>query len=519
MNRKARQERDSAGQAKEPAAPRGAQEALAGRSGRGEQLLEVARHLTASLDVREVLTRIAEGAKDLLDAYGSAIYLLEPDGKTLWPVVAIEPPYEEEVLATPIDVETSFTGQAVKAGHGLAFNDALDDSLGQQIPGTPEEKDERVIVAPFIVEGDVLGAMCLKRTGRPFASDELALAETFATFASTALKNARTHRDLSREVEDRKRAETALKDSKRKVEELHEVARLLQGCHDERAACDIVIEAADRFLKLNDWRLVDLDGQPFLTHPEPLDQGSDVAEQVSETEAGTGESEQAVATAHDEPPPDGVIRVPVGDGVVFEAALHEDAEFTQEEEQILDLLLGHLAEALKRIRLQDELKEQAIRDPLTRVYNRRYLEHVLRQEMKRSERYDRSIGFLMIDVNDFKDINDRFGHQTGDRVLEEVAELLLNELRETDVVVRYGGDEFLVILPEAGDRVDPVRERILQRARSVSRRIDPALAPITLSIGFAAWSPGETRPIEQVLAEADRRMYAHKRATESGPPS
>jgi diguanylate cyclase (GGDEF)-like protein len=497
---------------------RTAQEALGGWSGRGEQLLEAARHLTASLDVREVLTRIAEGARDVLEAYGSTIYLLEPDGKTLWPVVAIEPPFEEEVLSTPIDVETSFTGQAIKAKRGVMFNEALDDSLGQQIPGTPEEEDERVIAAPFIVDGEVLGAMCVKRTGTPFTLEELSLAETFGAFASTALKNARTHRDLSREVEERKRAEVALRESKREIEELHEVARVLQSCQDERAACDAIIEAADRFLRLKDWRLVDPEGRPLPPHAEQAIAQPKHPDPVTTAQAVAGESPNGLARDQQDTSAAGVIRVPVGDGIVFEAALHEDTELTHEEEQILDLLLGHLAEALKRIRLQNDLREQAIRDPLTKVYNRHYLEHVLRRETKRSERYDRAIGFLMIDVNDFKHINDRFGHQIGDRVLEEVAELLLNELRETDVVVRYGGDEFLVILPEAGDRVGPVRQRILHRVGSVNERIDPALAPITLSIGVAAWSPGKSQAIEQVLAEADRRMYEHKRAAENPPP-
>ncbi len=517
MSRRAYGKKHSGAGVARSAAARVSTGAPSARDARGEQLLEAARHLTASLDVTEVLTRIAERARKILEAYGCAIYRLSEDGKTLRPVIAIEPPYEAEVLATPIDVETSFTGQAVKAGRGLVFNDALDDSLGQQIPGTPEERDERVIVAPFIADGEVLGAMCVKRVGMPFTQEDLALGETFAALASTALKNARAHRDLSREVEDRKRAESALKESKRKIEELHDVARQLQSCHDERTACEAVIAAADHFLRLKDWRLVDLDGRPFPEHPQAAGPDPEHALDSPDGTPGANALQQASVAADGQAASAGLIRVPVGEGVVFEAALDEDAELTHEEQQILDLLLGHLAEALKRTRLQSELREQVIRDPLTRVYNRRYLEHVLRREMKRSERYDRAIGFLMIDVNDFKDINDRFGHQTGDRVLEEVAQLLLNELRETDAVVRYGGDEFLVILPEAGERVNLVRERILNRVGSLNGKINPNMSPITLSIGVAAWSPGETRPIEQVLAEADRRMYEHKRASEKSP--
>ncbi len=83
------------------------------------QLLEIARHLTESLDVKEVLTRIGIGAREILAAHGCAIYLLSPDGRTLTPVVSIEPPYEEQIISAPIDVDSSFTGQAVKARRGL----------------------------------------------------------------------------------------------------------------------------------------------------------------------------------------------------------------------------------------------------------------------------------------------------------------------------------------------------------------------------------------------------------------
>ena len=186
---------------------RRAEEALQRKTRQQEQLIEVARHLAASLDVREVLTRIGVGAKEMLKAHGCAIYLLEKDGHSLTPVVAIEPPYEKEILSTVLDVETSFTGQAVKARRGLIFNEAGSDFSGQQIPGTPVAEEEHIIVTPFIADDKVLGAMCLNRREVYFTREDLSLAETFAAYAATILKNAQAHRDLQREVEERKRAE------------------------------------------------------------------------------------------------------------------------------------------------------------------------------------------------------------------------------------------------------------------------------------------------------------------------
>jgi PAS domain S-box-containing protein len=193
-------------------------EALQRKTYQQEQLLEATRHLTASLDVKEVLMRVGVGAKRILDAHGCAIYLLESDSRTLMPVISLEPPYDEEILSMPLDVETSFTGQAVKARQAVIFNNTASDYSGQYIPGTPKHKDEHVIVAPFIVGDEVFGAMCLDRLGTIFSDEDLALAEAFATYAATALRNAQAHDSLQREVLERERAEEALRQAKESAE-------------------------------------------------------------------------------------------------------------------------------------------------------------------------------------------------------------------------------------------------------------------------------------------------------------
>lgn len=175
------------------------------------QLLEAARHLTASLDLKEVLTRLAASAKEMLRGYGCTIYLLEPDEVTLKAVVTLEPEYEQEILSATLHVDHSLTGQAVKARRGMIFNDASLHEAAYQIPGTSFIQEERVIVVPLLVDDRVLGAICLNRIGMGFTEEELALAETLAAYASTALKNAQTHQDLQHEVTERRQAEEALR--------------------------------------------------------------------------------------------------------------------------------------------------------------------------------------------------------------------------------------------------------------------------------------------------------------------
>lgn len=189
-----------------------------------QQLLETARYLTESLDIREVLARIGSSAREILRAHGCTIYLLESDRKTLTPVVAIDPPYEREIMATPIDIDRSFTGHAIKTGKATVFNDTLENPLGFHIPGTPDEKDERTIVAPFIVDDEKLGAMCLNRSGEGFSKDDLSVAEVFATYAATALRNARTYNDLQQEIEQRRHVQQELESEKVHLEQLFENA-------------------------------------------------------------------------------------------------------------------------------------------------------------------------------------------------------------------------------------------------------------------------------------------------------
>ena len=190
-----------------------AEEALKRRTYQQERLLETARYLTSSLDLKEVLTRIGLGAEELLEADGCTIYLLEPDGEILTPVVAFHPLYEQEILSTPIHIDSSFTGAAIRSRRGMIFNDALQNPVGYQIPGTPPDEDERIIATPLVVDEQVLGAMCIDRMGKFFSEEDLALAKTFASYAETALKNARTHQALQQDVEERHRAEEALRRS------------------------------------------------------------------------------------------------------------------------------------------------------------------------------------------------------------------------------------------------------------------------------------------------------------------
>lgn len=191
-----------------------------------EMLLQVARRLTASLEMAEVLRQITAGARALLTADGCAVYLVSEEGCTLRPVWAIEPPYDEAILSASLDVEHSLTGQAVITRQVVVFNDAGVNPLGAVIAGTPPDPEERLLAAPFIIEDQVLGALSVSRRGIDFTAGDRAIAEALAIYAAIALKNAQTHATLRREVEERTRAEVALR----------EINELLETRVEERTA-------------------------------------------------------------------------------------------------------------------------------------------------------------------------------------------------------------------------------------------------------------------------------------------
>ena len=160
--------------------------------------------------------------------------------------------------------------------------------------------------------------------------------------------------------------------------------------------------------------------------------------------------------------------------------------------------------------IQSELMRlQSFTDPLTEVYNRRSLTCMVCRYISHARRLHAPLTFLLIDVDRFKDVNSRFGHLTGDLVLVEVATLLKSSVRGSDAVIRYGGDEFLVILADATrEGAKLVENRIHRFVEDWNHRDQLKNFTIRLSIGVAEWEEGKS--VDQILDTADRNMYAAK---------
>jgi diguanylate cyclase (GGDEF)-like protein len=172
--------------------------------------------------------------------------------------------------------------------------------------------------------------------------------------------------------------------------------------------------------------------------------------------------------------------------------------------------LRRLREKLISTTIQNELvRLQSFTDPLTEIYNRRSLEEMASRFISHARRLKKSLTFLLIDVDRFKEVNTRFGHLTGDVVLAEIAGLLKNSVRGSDAVVRYGGDEFLVILADTSrDAAAGVVQRIKAYVRDWNHGGHLEGFEVSLSIGVAEWTDGQT--LDDVLDTADREMFTFK---------
>ncbi len=176
------------------------------------------------------------------------------------------------------------------------------------------------------------------------------------------------------------------------------------------------------------------------------------------------------------------------------------------------ILADHLSLSLSNLKLRETLRTQSIRDALTGLFNRRYMEESLAREIPRAMRKKMPVGIIMLDIDHFKVFNDTNGHEAGDMVLREMGALLQNQIRGEDITCRYGGEEFILILPEANQettvqRAEQIRQAI--KAMRVEYRRQP-LGVISISLGVAIF-PKHSSTVQGILKKADEALYLAKR--------
>ena len=469
--------------------------------------------------VHDIGMAIASELRQLIDYHNVRVYRLA--GNDLIPVAMkgqVGEYVDETLDQLRVAVGEGITGWV--AEHAVAQNlgDAANDPRADTIPGTEEDLDESMLLAPMIFDDRVLGVLVLSKLGLDqFADDDLRLLVIYASFAAQAMATADTTARLREQS-------TALERQVQSQRELLQITESILTTLDSRAVLDSITERLLRLIACDNIAIEVVD--PTTGRLTPLTaRGAHAASYLEAWEPG----ETGIATwvvDHNEPTYvaderndprvnhfreqdtlDGsLIVVPLRGrdgaiGVLTIERLGIGNTFTNDEFELVQLFAAQVSIALQNAEVFRAVELRAQTDDLTGLLNHGTFEDRLEWSVHAGAPFS----LIMLDLDDFRDVNNSLGHQAGDQLLREIASELVRAGRDSDQIFRYGGDEFSFLLPgtdASGARL--VAERARQAVRATGRNI-------TASIGIGTY-PDDGPTAASVLLAADRACFVAKRS-------
>jgi len=494
--------------------------------GRQLEVLQAAAARLSRADGREAVGRaVVEETGRIIDYHNARVYVLEaPD--QLVPIafegrVGAYAEVDLDLLRTTLGF--GFTGWVGLHGEPLLVPDANVDPRGASIPGT-DDVDESMLVVPMRYDDVVVGVITLSKLGLDqFDRHDLRLLSILADLAATALESAR---NLARSG--------ALAGELRL---LLDVSAELAASLDTRQVSNVLARHLATVMDVDEcgiswWdrandRVASLGYHPVV-EPDTLEPYFDIAaypltrrvlddQIVARVDVTRPDADPAEAALLQAAGNRSLVMLPLvvkGETIGLAELISRGPIEADEERLVLARTIANEASiALENARLYTEARALADRDPLTGFFNHRSLHERFGQEAVLARRIHRPLSLLMMDVDDFKLVNDTFGHLLGDEVLRWTAETIRRTLRASDIPARYGGDEFAILLPDAdGDEASRTAERLIEAFAGSTFCHDGRLnVLIGVSIGVATF-PGDGRTAAELITVADAGLYRMKRS-------
>jgi diguanylate cyclase (GGDEF)-like protein/PAS domain S-box-containing protein len=464
-------------------------------------LFDIGITVTSGLEMQQVLKTILEKCRQVLPVEGFYIGILDPDTDLIHHPLAYDRGEYPQIPTRDIRQNPGLSGQVISNRRTLYVADisSPDAPSSVQIFRTSGTPTRAYVGVPMIVGERLVGVISMQ-SYQPNAYDpgQIRLLETIATQAAVAIENSRLYEKAQQEIRQRQKAE-------------HRYRALFEQSHDAVYIHDF----QGNHLEVNQ-RAADMLGYTR----EELTQLSarDISDQKGETENIL----ERLLKGENIPLYERVLHKKNGEKVTVEinAELVCDDEGTPihiqsvardiSERKMNELMLQKANQQLRKQlveieALQAQLREQATRDSLTGLFNRRYLEESLGREFQRAEREKSTVCLIMMDIDGFKAFNDTCGHDAGDLLLRNLGGFLKSEIRSSDITCRYGGEEFLVVMPGTGLKQGIERaERLRNGFLSLDIEHMGMKLRATLSIGVAVY-PQHGGNWEQVLHSVDVR--------------